>query len=274
MSGGQNVPELTPGCPQAVVGVSLKMYFGHAATLAWVQSLLQLLPLPAGVRLFVMPSFPALKQACEILRGTGIAVGAQDVWPDRSGPFTGEVSAANVAELGCEYAEVGHAERRRLFAESDWLVSRKIRASLEAGITPVLCLGEVEQGPRAVETVLNQARAGLAGVQDGAVVLAYEPVWAIGAERPAPAEYVRPIVGALRSTLHQLRPHSPLQVLYGGSADESVVDELISAGDPATRVDGLFLGRAAHDVARLADILERVSVASRPVRTTSEENSI
>jgi triosephosphate isomerase len=222
------------------VGVSLKMYFGHSGALEWCDGVAAL-DVPDGVELFVIPSFLAIPEALEIFSGTSIAVGAQDLFWEDSGAFTGEISGSELAELGVDVVEVGHAERRRLFGETDEVVALKTAAALRNGITPVLCIGEQERADDAAQVCLAQLESALTGAPDGRVIVAYEPVWAIGAAEPAPAEYIRAVTSELRKTGHT--------VIYGGSAGPGLLTEL---GDD---VDGIFLGRFAHDVNALAAVL-------------------
>ena len=201
------IPENSPSAagPRPVIGVSLKLYFGLARTRAWLAEVAALdatlAALPRPVDLFVLPSFPALADARELLGATGIAFGAQNVhWAD-TGAFTGEVSAGMLAEAGARYVEVGHAERRRYFGETDEAVAAKTRAATRAGLIPVICAGERRAGElgTAVDETLTQVRAALAGAAPGSeVVIAYEPVWAIGAREAAPARHVRTVAGAIR----------------------------------------------------------------------------
>ena len=229
------------------IGVSLKMYFGHEQAREWFAAVAAL-PARPGVDLFVIPSFLAIPAALEAFAHTGVAVGAQDLfWEDR-GAFTGEISGAELAEIGVAVVEVGHAERRRLFGETEKVVADKTAAALRNGLAPVLCIGEQERSPDAALRCIEQLRSALPDGEGGRVIVAYEPVWAIGAAEPAPAEYIRPITRALREELGDRGI-----VIYGGSAGPGLLGEL---GDD---VDGLFLGRFAHDVSALAAVLDEAA---------------
>ena len=133
------------------IGSSLKMYFSHRRTLEWVQEVAKICadhPATVGgaVQFFVIPTFPSIPGVVELARPAGIAVGGQDLHWEDSGPFTGEVSGAELAELGATMVEVGHAERRAMFGETDEIVARKTLAGLRNGLAPVLCIGEAEPG--------------------------------------------------------------------------------------------------------------------------------
>lgn len=255
--------------PARLVGISLKLYFGYAETLSWLDRLRRAVT-EADVgegRLFVLPSLPALPDARRLLSGSGIRYGAQNAYAVQRGPYTGEVSPAMVAELGATYLEVGHAERRRLFGEDDTLIAAKLRAASEAGLVPVLCVGEPERtsDPAVAGSVVRrQLAAALEDYPDHEpLVIAYEPVWAIGAERPASAAYVAEVIGAVRAEL--ARPGAT-RVLYGGSAGVGTFGELVAAADgPRSAPDGLFVGRGGHDIDSLLAIVEEVRAGGWPV---------
>ena len=242
----------------SVVGVSLKMYFGPEQTRAWVARVAELSRATTAVRdgaveLFVIPGFLAIPSALHEAAESPVAIGAQDVFWEDAGAYTGEVAAAELAELGVRYVEVGHAERRRLFGETDEIVARKVAAVLRHGMVPVVCIGEVASPdlPTAIAAVLDQLEAALADAPPGRVIVAYEPVWAIGAAEPAPDEHIVAVCRAVRVRLGELGRSS--SVIYGGSAGPGLLSRL---GDA---VDGLFLGRFAHDPAALARVIEEAA---------------
>nr|WP_321983729.1 triose-phosphate isomerase family protein [uncultured Lichenicoccus sp.] len=234
-----------------LIGVSLKMYMGLARTRAWMADLAAMVVAapPASVELFVIPGFLSIADAVQALRGTGVAIGAQDVFWEDAGAYTGEVSAPMLAEAGCRYVEIGHAERRALFGETDADVALKVGASVRAGLVPVLCVGEIEEGEpeAAVAACALQIDAALDGIPPASeIVVAYEPVWAIGAPRPASAPHIRAVAHGLRRHLAR-SPNARL--IYGGSAGPGLLGSLEGA------VDGLFLGRFAHDIEALKTVL-------------------
>jgi len=241
------------------IGVSTKMYLGYRQSLRWlseVRAVVDARPALArrDVRVFVIPSFPVLAQAKDILDGSPVLLGAQNcAWGD--GPLTGEVAPGMLAELGVSLVEIGHAERRALFGEDDDVVSRKVRAAVDAGLTPLLCVGEPDTvSPRqAAGFCLDQVHAATAG--DGSLprrfVLAYEPVWAIGADQPADPAYVNEVLELIRERLDAACP-----IIYGGSAGPGLLPQLTAA-------DGLFLGRFAHDPGNLGRVLDEALEATR-----------
>ena len=248
-----------------LIGVSLKMYFSHAQTVEWCRAVSAIARRhPAvqggGAELFVIPTFPSIPAALDAL-GAGVAVGAQDLAAADAGAFTGEVSGAEIAELGCRVVEVGHAERRSLFGETDAVVRAKTEAALRNGLTPVLCVGEDTadgggQGDpiaashecvRQIDDALASARAAGHG---GRVIVAYEPRWAIGAPAPAGPEHIRTVCSRLREHVSGLADFAGSAVIYGGSARPGLLS------DVGHDVDGLFLGRFAHDPSALEAILD------------------
>ena len=236
---------------RATVGVSLKMYFGHAQTLAWCEEVASLAREHTGVDIFVIPDFVSIVDAVRVFDGTGVVVGAQDLAWEDAGAFTGEVSGSVLAEVGVGVVEVGHAERRRIFGETEEVVAAKAAAALRNGIAPVLCIGEVEMGSAdaAADECLRQLDDALAGAPAGRVVVAYEPVWAIGAAQPAPSEHIRAVTARLKAAVAGFADRDGSVVIYGGSAGPGLLTEL---GDD---VDGVFLGRFAHDPAALEAVL-------------------
>ena len=256
--------------PRAVVGVSLKMYFGHHQAIDWCARVAERVgthpALTSGdVALFVIPSYLGILPALDAFAGTPVLVGAQDVAAHEPGAFTGEVSAAELVEAGVRVAEVGHAERRRLFGETDEIVAAKTAAALRHAITPVLCVGETERlsGTDAAAATIDQLSADLAGAPAGPVIVAYEPVWAIGAGEPAPVEHIVTVTRAVCDALRDLPGRAGSAVIYGGSAGPGLLTEL---GDA---VDGLFLGRFAHDVDALAAVLDEAAAHAGTPQTVS-----
>ncbi len=195
--------------------------------------------LAAGVG--VCPPLVWLEAVAERLRGSRVALGAQTVSAETTGAFTGEVSAAMLAEVGCRYAIVGHSERRALYGETDALVARKAAAAQAAGLTPVVCVGETleeRDAGDAERVVVESLRASLDGVAPTPLVVAYEPVWAIGTGRTATPEQAQAMHAALRPVV---APGTP--VLYGGSVKADNAAELFAQPD----LDGALVGGASLD---------------------------
>ncbi|WP_207454424.1 triose-phosphate isomerase family protein [Herbiconiux sp. SYSU D00978] len=247
--------------PALHLGVSTKAYFGWHRSLEWLDDIARVLEEhdAHGVEVFVIPSDPVLPAAVERLAPLGALIGAQDIaWGE--GALTGETSPRLLAELGVRMAEIGHAERRALFAETDEVVARKAAAALDAGLQPLLCVGETERVPaaQAVRLVVEQTLDALRNreAELSRVALAYEPVWAIGAERPADPAYVNDVVAGIRVALAD-EHGAPAFVIYGGTAGPGLLAELPD-------VDGLFLGRRAHDPRAFAEVLDEATASLRP----------
>lgn len=244
-----------------LIGVSLKMYFTHARTVEWVTAVAEIMrshPAAPSVTAFVMPQHPSIPAALAV--AGPLEVGAQDLAAADAGAFTGEVSGAVLAELGCRFVEVGHAERRRLFGETDEAVADKVHAALRNALTPVLCVGESEgiDQAAAAEVCIEQIRSGLSAAEAagaiGPIIVAYEPLWAIGAAEPASSAHIRGVCSRLRE--HLRSGPDGARVIYGGSAGPGLLATI------ADSVDGVFLGRFAHDPTAIRDILDEVALLS------------
>lgn len=214
--------------------------------LAANRRLLDELEVDAGVEMAVCVPFPYLAQLQE--RPAGLVLGAQDVSEFEAGAYTGEVSAAMLAEFGCRYVIVGHSERRALFAEDDLLVGRKAHAALAAGLTPIVCVGETlverDEG-RAMAVIGRQLGAVLEVLGREAmarVVLAYEPVWAIGSGRSATVAQVEDVHAGIRGWLREQGVAADaVRILYGGSVKPENAAGLFALAD----VDGGLIGGAS-----------------------------
>jgi triosephosphate isomerase len=258
------------------IGSSLKMYFGHKRTVEWVRAVADICAehsatTGGAVQFFVIPTFPSIPAVVELARPAGIAIGAQDLHWEDTGPYTGEVSGAELAELGCTLVEIGHAERRALFGETDEVVARKTLAALRNGLTPMPCIGEAEyQAPdQAAEFCIEQLESALAPARasskGGQLVVAYEPIWAIGAPEPAPPEYVTAVCRTVREHLTGDELFPGAKVIYGGSAGPGLLPRIVAD------VDGMFLGRFAHDPGAVRRILDEVPLdENAPVRAVPQ----
>jgi triosephosphate isomerase len=249
--------------PQAarrrIVAVGQKTYLGYAQTLAWLDAAAETVRRFGGeVDVVVFPVAPALPAAVERARDSHLQIGAQDASSRPAGAFTGELPAGLLAELGVTFVEIGHAERRFVFGETAEVVRAKVAAAVAHGLVPLICVGEGELGDTtAIEGPLAVDQAGrqLAEVLDLLppelpFVVAYEPVWAIGADHPAPVDHITTVAAGLRS---RLEPFPAARLIYGGTAGPGLFAELSEA------TDGLFLGRRAHDPEAFAAVLAEVA---------------
>ncbi len=222
-------------------------------TLAGVERLAQAVragtPADGGAEVAVCPTFVHIPKVASVLDGSPVAWGSQDVCDRDEGAFTGEVSGPMLAELGCRYAIVGHSERRSLYGEDDAVVAAKFLAARRAGLTPILCVGELleeREGGITEQVVGRQLDAvlGAAGVEglDGAVV-AYEPVWAIGTGRTASPEQAQEVHAFIRARIgaHDGTIAGRTRILYGGSVKAANAAELFAMED----IDGGLIGGAS-----------------------------
>jgi triosephosphate isomerase len=250
--------------PKAIIGVSLKMYFGYERTLEWCRDVAAIASAHPGVRrgdieLFALPAHPVLAECASILDAAGASAGVQDIFWEDEGAFTGEVGGKMIAEVGGRYAEVGHAERRRIFGEDDAIIGLKTAAAYRNNLTPILCVGELHTGSpeEAIAQCTSDIDAALVRAQSLApacrTIVAYEPQWAIGAPQPATPEYISAVITGLDAHLRNLPGQADSRVIYGGSAGPGLITKL----DPA--VAGLFLGRFAHDPKALKTILDETA---------------
>ena len=217
------------------------------------------------VEIVVAPPFTAVHAVAEAARNSNIGVSAQDLYWEREGAFTGEVSAAMIKEAGAEYVIVGHSERRRLFGDTDAIVNRKTSAAIGAGLTPIVCIGETLEERERNETLAildRQIKDGLDGLgapQLADIVVAYEPVWAIGTGRTATAAQAGEAHAHIRKRLRQwfgADAADRCHLLYGGSVKPDNIRELIAEPD----VDGALVGGSSLDVRGFAEIVTK----SRP----------
>ena len=277
-----------------LVGVSTKMYFSFAKTTTYISTLLKLLSDQSpetlaslqDVDIFVIPDHVSLTSVITQLRNgsnlcpVSILPGAQDAFHEDAGAYTGEVSPAVLAEVGCRILELGHAERRRFFGETDDITAKKAAAAARNGIIPLICVGERTK-PSSIgtssassdsggskgdeildtQTALAEIRVQIEAVLSAVphttdVVLAYEPVWAIGAAAPASASYAVAVAQAIRDLeCVRRRPRGSTRILYGGSAGPGLFAKLKDG------VDGLFLGRFAHDPEQFIKTILEVATA-------------
>lgn len=215
--------------------------------------------LPAGVEVAVCPPFTALADVARILDGSAVELGAQDMFWETTGAFTGEVSPVMLADLGCRYVIVGHSERRQHFGDTDESVARKARAAFAHTLTPIVCVGErleerdARQTERVVTRQVEAATAGLSAEQLAHVVLAYEPVWAIGTGRAATGPEANRVIDLIRTVLatHDSAAAARTRILYGGSVTADNVAEFSQQPE----IDGALVGGASLDARKFLAII-------------------
>lgn len=241
-----------------------KMFKTIAETRHLVSELVPSLQLFQNVDKILCPPFTAILAASALLEGTDIKLGAQNLHWEASGAFTGEISAPMVAEL-CQYVIIGHSERRSYFGETDETVNLKVRAALKHGLVPIVCVGETlseNESGRTAEVVSRQVRDGLAGVDLDVVetslplIIAYEPVWAIGTGRAATADGANMVVADIIRPMLAERFGKPaaqqIRVLYGGSVKGENAEEFFKKPD----IDGALVGGASLKAADFTQIVK------------------
>jgi triosephosphate isomerase len=249
------------------IAANWKMYKTVLETVAFVKELRKLAKDLYDVEIVIAPPFTALRPAADAAHASNIGIAGQNLHWEREGAFTGEVSAPMLKEAGAEYVIIGHSERRRLFGETDETVNRKLIAAVQAQLTPIVCIGETLQERDANETLAvldRQIKRGLDGLtadQIGGLVVAYEPVWAIGTGRNATPDQAREAHAHIRSRIRQWfggGAADHCHVIYGGSVKPDNIRELSSLED----VDGALVGGASLDLRSFLEIVSRSRAAA------------
>jgi len=242
-----------------------KMYKTVADAVKYVKEFRGLVKDISDVEIVLAPAFTALHAAAEAARNSNVVIAAQDLHWEREGAFTGAISAPMIREAGAEYVLVGHSERRTLFGETDATVNRKATAAFASGLTPIVCIGEtLDQRERGetfavLDRQITQGLDGLTTEQMALLVVAYEPVWAIGTGRNATPAQAAEAHGHIRQRLRQWfggEAAEQCHVIYGGSVKPENIRDLITQSD----VDGALVGGASLDVRGFFEIVSR----SRP----------
>jgi triosephosphate isomerase len=206
--------------------------------------------LPEAVEVVLCPPFTALSTVAELIKGTAIGLGAQDLFWEDEGAYTGEVSPVMLKELGCTYVIIGHSERRQYFGETDETVNKKVKAALSHGLKPIICVGESLQQREAGETnafvagQVEKALDGLAPESIPQVVIAYEPIWAIGTGRSSSASDANEVIGMIRQTIAKkfdANLAAQVRIQYGGSVKPGNIKEFMGQAE----IDGALVGGAS-----------------------------
>lgn len=246
-----------------LVAGNWKMHKTATEAVRLIEDLLRRSALPPDVEVAVCPPFTALSDAARVLTGSAIRLGAQDMFWEPQGAFTGEISAPMLLAAGCHYVIVGHSERRQFFHETDVAVARKVQAAFGHGLVPILCVGErleEREAGRTDQIVRDQtdaATAELSAEQVRRLVIAYEPVWAIGTGRSATGAEANRVGELIRRVLAQRVGEAPTQtrILYGGSVAPDNAAEFFSQSE----VDGGLVGGASVDATKFLAIVRAAS---------------
>jgi len=244
------------------IAANWKMYKTVHEAVVFVKEFRSLVKDIADVEIVVAPPYTALHAVAEAARNSNVGVSGQNMYWEREGAFTGEISVGMLREAGAEYVIIGHSERRRLFQETDQTVNRKLIAALAEKLTPIVCIGETLEEREANQTMavldrqIKQGLDALTGEQVGALVLAYEPVWAIGTGRNATPEQAGEAHNHIRTRIRQWfggDAADHCHVIYGGSVKPDNIHAIVVHPD----VDGALVGGASLEVQSFFDIVAR-----------------
>lgn len=243
-----------------VIGGNWKMNKTPQEGMELVAELKGALGVPADVEVVIFPPYPALQVVGSELAGSSIKLGAQDLYWEKKGAFTGQVSPGMLTACGCRYVIIGHSERRHVLGETDEEVAKKVRAALDEGLKPILCVGELLEEREAEETEmvvkrqLEAALAGVTGEEISAMIIAYEPVWAIGSGRASTAEDAQAVAHFIRRILKDLygsERAEEVRIQYGGSVKPENVKSYMAQSD----IDGALVGGASLEAAVFAQLI-------------------
>ena len=256
---------MNPRYRKTIIAGNWKMNKTQSETRAFAEELKPLLGRPKWCEVVLCVPAVNIPAALRLFKDTRVAIGAQNMHYEESGAFTGEVSAEMLKDLGVKYVILGHSERRQYYNETDFTVNKKVHAALEAGLRPIVCVGEsLEQRELGVtmELIAYQVKAALAGVPADKmrqIVIAYEPIWAIGTGKTATAEQANEVCEAIRAVIRKLygaRVARAVTIQYGGSMNAKNAAELLAQPD----VDGGLIGGAALKV---PDFLQIIAAANQ-----------
>jgi len=248
---------------KAVIAGNWKMYKTRAETSAFFDALIPDIQNVEHCDIVVAPPFTALATAVDETEGTRVEISAQDVHWEKEGAFTGEVSVGMIAEVGCAYAIIGHSERRQYFGETDETVEKKVQAVIAGGLKAIVCVGEKlpeRDAGQAIEVGRRQVRNALCRLTQtdlSHIIVAYEPVWAIGTGRTATPDIAAEMHAEIRKTfaeIYSAAAADALRILYGGSVKPENISALMKKED----IDGALVGGASLDAASFAAIIKYI----------------
>lgn len=244
-----------------IIAGNWKMHKTISETAALARELAALTADAKGVEVVICPPFTALAAAHEAVAGSAVKLGAQNMYWEPKGAFTGEIAPGMLSDAGCQYVIIGHSERRQYFGETDQTVNQKLKAAFAGSLIPIICVGETLDQREAGTTeavVGEQVQAGLAGLTEGqaaSLVIAYEPVWAIGTGRTASSDDANSVCRLIRATVAKLFGQASadrVRIQYGGSVKADNIAELMAKSD----IDGALVGGASLDAAGFSKIVK------------------
>lgn len=244
-----------------IIAGNWKMHKTAGEAVAMVKELAGLVADVKETEVVICAPFTALAALQEAAKGTNVAIGAQNMHWEAKGAFTGEISADMLKDVGCKYVIVGHSERRQYFAETDETVNKKTKAALANGLLPIVCVGETleerESGimEKVVGTQVKEGLAGISAAEVASLVVAYEPVWAIGTGRTASSDDANAVCAFIRKTIAEVfgsDTAEKVRIQYGGSVKANNAAELMAKSD----IDGALVGGAALEAAGFSQIVK------------------
>ncbi len=247
---------------KVIIAGNWKMYKTAGEALELVNGLKNELKGETEVEVVVCPPFTAISKVADALKGSNIAYGAQDIYWEEEGAYTGEVAPKMLTDLGCKFCIIGHSERRTYFHETNETVNKKVKAALKHGLTPIMCVGErleERDSGKTFDVVKNHVEGGLAGLSKedvAGIVIAYEPVWAIGTGRTATPEQAQEVHKYIRELLKKAYGDdvsSKVRIQYGGSVKPDNTKSIMAGPD----IDGALVGGASLKVKDFAEIVRQ-----------------
>ena len=244
-----------------IIAGNWKMNNNSAESVELVSQLREMISGIKEVEVVVAPPYTALGSVATAIKGSTIVLSSQNIFWEEKGAFTGEISPSMLKDIGCQYAIIGHSERRQYFGETNETVNKRLKAALEASLTPIVCIGETleeKEADKTLTVIEKQVKEGLAGISSGEmekVVIAYEPVWAIGTGKTATPEQAQEVHQFIRGMLAQVFDEGiakGIRILYGGSVKPDNVDQLMSQKD----IDGALVGGASLKADSFARIVQ------------------
>jgi len=238
-----------------------KMNNNSAESVELVSQLREMVSEAENVEVVIAPPYTALSSVAVALKGSNIFLSAQNTFWEESGAFTGEISPSMLKDIGCQYTIIGHSERRQYFGETNEMVNKRLKAALKASLTPIVCIGETLEEREAGKTLAvieQQVREGLNGLSSeemDKVVIAYEPVWAIGTGKTATPDQAQEVHHFIRKQIAQIfgeRIAENIRILYGGSVKPDNIDQLMAQKD----IDGALVGGASLKADSFARIVK------------------
>lgn len=234
-----------------IIAGNWKMHKNQAESLAFVQEFKsEIEEIDEGRAVVLCTPFTSLTAMSKNLHGSKIMLGAQNIHWESEGAYTGEISGGMLTEIGVDYVIIGHSERRQYFGETNKTVNLRLKAAQKYGLRPILCVGETKEQRDAGETeniIINQLQEGLVGINQNNLVIAYEPIWAIGTGDTCAAQEANRVIGIIRQQLD----HQDVSIQYGGSVKPSNVDEIMAQSE----IDGALVGGASLSASSFARIV-------------------